>query len=876
MKKAISMPLYFIFITMFYLSSTNANAHAEHDKARFVSSKGKNTGDCSNRFRPCKTIEYARQFVQKGDKLLVAQGQYPINSPSELLALSDSLNPVYGGYSTIDNYLQQNSDINVTTLLGVPLKYKAIAQAQGFHPIVDGKSVTFNLALKQAEQQLAEMQRRQSATDCKDGKAGIFSCNGVAMISHVPLSEFGSGEGSDIWGHVDLNSGIEYALMTFNDGIAVISLADPKQPIIIKKVPQKRTIWRDVKVLQTYNRSLRRWQAWAYLTADSSTEGLKILDLNNLPNDVTIANSDFTDRSAHNVYISNVDYGLNIPVNGEPGLHILGANNVSGAMRTYSVKDPINPVAEYTPTNASANQYSHDATSLWIDDSRAQVQCGERRGKGCNLMLDFNEDEVRLWNHTDIENSEPLSRFTYNTASYVHSGWWSEDKQYVFVQDELDERNRALNSTLYVYDISDLQNPVRVGTWTGPTRAIDHNGFVRGNRYYLANYERGLTVLDISEPTTPQTIGYFDTYPLGDRSNFNGAWGVYPFLPSGIILVSDINSGLFVLKDNTRSGDISFAEKALTVEEGSSVEITVNNQFHQRTSVDYQVFNGSASNTDYAMSSGTLSWGANEQTNQQIKLTALSDNIDEPVESVFVRLANPRNGATLSDSSLVQIDIKPKPVLPDVSFVQEQITVLENQGQVEIELTRKGNTSVAASIDYQWLIDGDDIQVTSNNVKWSAGDTSNKVITLKLANDNLTEETESYQLQLLANGRQLTGNKTRITIHIRDDDSNQAPILELSQLPPQLPGTAVRITATGTDPEGDVLQWKWQQVKGPSVTLNDTIGQSIDFVMPNGGIELQVQVSDDFGKTTQKNLVIVDTPIAAPPPPPSDEPKTKT
>ena len=64
----------------------------------------------------------------------------------------------------------------------------------------------------------------------------------------------------------------------------------------------------------------------------------------------------------------------------------------------------------------------------------------------------------------------------------------------------------------------------------------------------MSNYERGLTVLDVTQPTAATDIGFFDTYPTSDDAHFNGAWGVYPFLPSGTLLVSDIQSGLFVLR----------------------------------------------------------------------------------------------------------------------------------------------------------------------------------------------------------------------------------------------------------------------------------------------------------------------------------------
>ena len=65
----------------------------------------------------------------------------------------------------------------------------------------------------------------------------------------------------------------------------------------------------------------------------------------------------------------------------------------------------------------------------------------------------------------------------------------------------------------------------------------------------MSNYRRGLTILDISNPAEPTEIAFFDTYPNSDSASFNGAWGVFPYLPSGKLLVSDIETGLFILRE---------------------------------------------------------------------------------------------------------------------------------------------------------------------------------------------------------------------------------------------------------------------------------------------------------------------------------------
>ena len=62
-------------------------------------------------------------------------------------------------------------------------------------------------------------------------------------------------------------------------------------------------------------------------------------------------------------------------------------------------------------------------------------------------------------------------------------------------------------------------------------------------------YYDGLQVWDISDRNNIQRIMHYPTSQIEPRQRFEGAWGVYPFLPSGNILVSDMQEGLFVIED---------------------------------------------------------------------------------------------------------------------------------------------------------------------------------------------------------------------------------------------------------------------------------------------------------------------------------------
>jgi len=223
----------------------------------------------------------------------------------------------------------------------------------------------------------------------------------------------------------------------------------------------------------------------------------------------------------------------------------------SGAFRAYDLADPLNPELIASPTSG----YIHYATSLIIDDNRTQ-QCAAGHNP-CEVFVDFNENSVDLWDMTDANSPFRISSTPYAGSAYTHSGWFSADKNYIYIQDELDERNNRLNTTLRVLDISNLSSPSIINTYTGPTQAADHNGFTKADKYYMSNYRRGLTVFDLSNPANPTEFGYFDTLPAPaqNSANFDGAWGTYPYLPSGNILVSDINNGLFILKESSNPSD---------------------------------------------------------------------------------------------------------------------------------------------------------------------------------------------------------------------------------------------------------------------------------------------------------------------------------
>ena len=206
----------------------------------------------------------------------------------------------------------------------------------------------------------------------------------------------------------------------------------------------------------------------------------------------------------------------------------------------------------------------HDATSLLITDARA-AQCGVGHNP-CEVYVDFNENTVDLWDVTDKLAPILLSSTTYSDASYTHSGWPTADQRHIFVHDETEEINRGLFTQIYTMNVDDLLNPFIVGSYQGPDTTTDHNGYTKGNFLYVSHYRRGLVVFDASDPEDLREVASFDTFlaPAANSAGTDGAWGVYPFFPSGTVVISDISNGLFVLRDHAatlaqNAGRIAFA-----------------------------------------------------------------------------------------------------------------------------------------------------------------------------------------------------------------------------------------------------------------------------------------------------------------------------
>lgn len=363
---------------------------------------------------------------------------------------------------------------------------------------------------------------------CENGMAGIFPCEGYDLMAHIDLKTFGSNSGSDCWGWIDPSTGKEYAIVGLDDGTAFVDISQASNPIYLGKLPTVNfpSAWRDIKTYQHY----------AFIVSEAQNYGMQVFDLNRLRN-VENPPVEFT----VNAHFQGFGSAHNIAINEETGYaYVVGSSSYVGGPIFINIQNPLNPVQE---GGYPGKAYTHDAQILIYNGPDTEHQ-------GKEILFGSNETKLVILDVTDKSNPVFISEIGYQNIGYTHQSWLTEDQQFLLMGDEFDENNFGFNTRTIVFDIKDLDKPAVNFEYLGPTPAIDHNGYIKGNTFYLANYSAGLRMINLSEIETGnmEEIGFFDTYPEDNAPAFNGVWSVYPFFESENIVISDINRGLFIIK----------------------------------------------------------------------------------------------------------------------------------------------------------------------------------------------------------------------------------------------------------------------------------------------------------------------------------------
>ena len=336
-----------------------------------------------------------------------------------------------------------------------------------------------------------------------------FNANAQLNMTYIGQLEYAQ-DLNDIWGYA-APDGTEYALVGTRTGFSIVSLEDPASPTEVAFIPGGSTTWRDIKT----------WGETAYVVCDNCPDGLLVVDLSDLPNSaphyfVTDIPNVGTLGPVHNIYMDEFGYA-----------YLAGANLNNGGMIYYDCfTTPGTPIfAGLAPA-----VYSHDVYTRGNKMYSSEINAGV----------------FTIYDVTDKSNTVALGS-QETEFSFTHNSWLSDDGNILFTTDE------QANAPVGAYDVSDPTDIITLDQFrpleTLGDGVIPHNVHVWNDYLIISYYTDGCILVDAAMPDNLVEIGNFDTF-IPASTGFSGAWGAYPYLPSGLVLVSDIGNGLYVLEPN--------------------------------------------------------------------------------------------------------------------------------------------------------------------------------------------------------------------------------------------------------------------------------------------------------------------------------------
>jgi choice-of-anchor B domain-containing protein len=328
-------------------------------------------------------------------------------------------------------------------------------------------------------------------------------------------------------GWVDTASGREYAVIgSSKPGTYIIEVTNPVAPVLRDYIPgignANSSIWHE---FQTYGKYL-------YIASDDGGPNtFQIADMSYLPDSVHLVHNDSSIfKRSHTLFIDgNKLYGGSVT---RPG-------NIYYSMAVYSLANPESPqLLRALNDDYGFIGYAHD---MFARNDTVYASCGTQ---GLYIFKLNPNNTFSL-----------ISNFPNPSNDYNHSSFLSDDGQTLINCNEV-----PTGLPVNILDVSDIMNINLADTILSPTPGVatPHNPYIKNGKGIIAYYQDGVQIFDISNPYNVTRIGYFDTNPTDGAGlpnpDYSGCWGAWPFLPSNVILASDMQNGLFVLEADTILG----------------------------------------------------------------------------------------------------------------------------------------------------------------------------------------------------------------------------------------------------------------------------------------------------------------------------------
>jgi choice-of-anchor B domain-containing protein len=318
---------------------------------------------------------------------------------------------------------------------------------------------------------------------------------------------------NDVWGYAA--GGREYGIIGSTVGVHVIDITTPTAPVQVAQLNSgcASTRWRDFATYQNY----------LYVISDNCAGStLQIFNLSPLPGVPTLVyNSNAFFSTAHTLFINPVSRRI----------YISGANTQPSGI---IILDITNPIAPTQAASFTLGAYTHD---VYVHND--------------TLYAFFGTSGMGSFDLVNLAYPYALGYiFGYPESGYAHSGWGINNNKHMIWMDETADRGIHVGDVTDPYNITFRLNFRSALLGPAFTNSMAHNVVAVGDLIYVSYYQDGLQIWNVNDPLSPVRVGYYDTNINATYTGMFGAWGVHPPLPSGNILISDTENGLFVLQFN--------------------------------------------------------------------------------------------------------------------------------------------------------------------------------------------------------------------------------------------------------------------------------------------------------------------------------------
>ena len=340
-----------------------------------------------------------------------------------------------------------------------------------------------------------------------------------------------AGATTDLW-VFEGTDGRDYAYTGTMDAATMYAwdVTDPTNPVITDSVKVDGRRQNDVKINADATLAIITSEG-----ASNRRNGFTILDISDAAHPtITTHFTEGLTGGVHNVWIE--------------GDIVYAVHNGTNAVHIVDISDPANPV------NVGRWQVDNPARSLhdiMVLDGLAYLSYWD---DGL-VVLDVG---AGIKGGTPIE-PQFVSQYKYRTRHgaeyYGNTHHAIRYRNYVFLGDEIFGCSECVNGPrghVHVVDVTDIEKPLEVATYWVPEAGV-HNLWAEDDKLYVAYYQGGLRVVDISGELRGdlyrqgREIGWYMTEDAeGHNPNKTDAWGPQPY--KGNIFVSDFSSGLWVVE----------------------------------------------------------------------------------------------------------------------------------------------------------------------------------------------------------------------------------------------------------------------------------------------------------------------------------------